>query len=98
MRYARRLAAAVVGCAMWLAAVATATLAAMLPDPPSGGDQWWRDAPATRAPETWTWPIVTMVALGVVLVLALVGLFYSLRHSRMARTSRMTGTPHGTHA
>ena len=95
MRQTRRLIAILIGCATWCVAAATAAFA-MVPDPQSGssvapspspaplvGDQWWNAAPSTSvAAGTPAWEIITFVALGVLMAIAIVGLGYSLRHSR----------------
>jgi hypothetical protein len=65
------------------------------------GDQWWNDAPSTSSttvviPATPLWQTIAIVALGLLLVLAVGGLFYSLEHQR-SRRSR-SSTSHGAHA
>ena len=104
MRYVRRLIVVLTGCATWLIASAMVASAAqphppLVPQPPLVGDQWWYDAPSTASasvPGTPLWQTITIVALGVLLVIAVGGLFYSLEHQRSQRSR--TSTSHGAHA
>lgn len=96
MRYVRRLIVILTGCATWLIAAATVAYAEVLPEPPLVGDQWWHDVPSTpstSAAGTPLWQTLAMVTIGVLLVLAVVGLFYSLEHRRSERSQ----TSHGLH-
>ena len=55
--------------------------------------------PSTTAAETPVWQTVALVTLGILLVLAVVGLFYSLwqRRSERSRTSEPSRRQHGLH-
>jgi hypothetical protein len=105
MRYVRRLIVILTGCATWFIVSATVASAQTLPnpplvpEPPLVGDQWWYDAPSTATasiPGTPLWQTITIVALGLLLVIAVGGLFYSLEHQRSQRSR--TTTSHGAHA
>jgi hypothetical protein len=85
MRHARRLFAVVIGCAAFCVAAATSAYA-MLPDPNSGPIAVI--PPPSSAAATPVWEIVAMVALGVLLAIAVVGLIFSLRHSRSLEPSQ----------
>jgi hypothetical protein len=89
MRYVRRLIAILTGCATWC--VAAATVAYARPDP--GGGVIIRAPADTAATGTALWQIFAVVALGVLLVLAVAGLVYSLMHRRSerSRTSEPSG-------
>jgi len=107
MRHARRLIAILIGCATWCVAAATAAFAKGVPDPQSGfsvtpspspaplvGDQWWNAAPSTSvAAGTPPWELITFVALGVLIAVAIVGLGYSLSHSRISHSRRSMPSP-----
>lgn len=99
MRYVRRLIVIITGCATWFIASAMVAFAATQPEPPLVGDQWWNDTPSTvsaSAGGTPLWQTITIMALGVLLVIAVGGLFYSLEHRRSQRSR--TSTSHGAHA
>lgn len=69
MFHARRLAAIVLGCAVWCVAAATAVQAKGVPDP---------HPVTTSAAGTSTWQFLAFVALSVLLAVAIVGLGHSL--------------------
>ncbi|MEP7191935.1 MAG: hypothetical protein ABI903_03625 [Actinomycetota bacterium] len=101
MRYVRRLTLILSGCATWVIASAMVASAAVQPEPPLVGDQWWNDAPSAStttvvAAATPLWQTIAIVALGTLLVIAVGGLFYSLEHQRSRRSQ--TSTSHGAHA
>jgi len=83
MRHVRRLIAILTGCATWC--VAAATVAYARPDP-GGGVIISTPADTAAAATTPLWQILAMVALGVLLVLAVAGLVYSLMHRRSERS------------
>jgi hypothetical protein len=63
---------------------------------PLVGDQWWNDAPAatsTSATGLPLWQLLALVALAALLAVAIVGLGYSLSHSRWAEQSRRPQPP-----
>jgi membrane protein implicated in regulation of membrane protease activity len=93
MRYVRRLIATLTGCATWCVAVATVAYA--LPDP-GGGVIISTPADTAAAAGTPLWQVIAMVALGVLLVLAVAGLVYSLMHRRSER--RTSAPSRGLHA
>jgi len=86
MRYVRRLIATLTGCATWC--IAAATMAYARPDP-GGGVVIRTPADTAAAATTPLWQVFAMVALGILLVLAVAGLVYSLmqRRSQRSRTS-----------
>ena len=84
MRHARRLFAVVIGCAAWFVAAATSAYAR--PDP--GGGVIPVNPPPASAAGTPMWEFVTTAALGVLLAIAVIGLVFSLRHSRSSEPSR----------
>lgn len=54
------------------------------------GDQWWNDVPAASvadAAATPLWQVLAYGALGVLMTVAIVGLGYSLSHSRRSEPS-----------
>jgi len=85
MRHARRLFAIVIGCAA-LCVTAATTAYAQLPDP--GGGPIAVIPPPSSAAATPVWEFVAMAALGVLLAIAVVGLVFSLRHSRSLEPTR----------
>ena len=94
MRYVRRLIATLTGCATWC--VAAATVASARPDP-GGGVIIRTPADTAAAAGTPLWQIFAMVALGVLLVVAVAGLVYSLIHRRSER-SRTSAPSRGLRA
>jgi len=94
MRYVRRLIATLTGCATWC--IAAATVAYARPDP-GGGVIISTPADTAAAATTPLWQNFAMVALGVLLVLAVAGLVYSLMHRRSER-SRTSAPSRGLHA
>jgi len=85
------------GCATLFIASATVAFAQTSPEPPLVGDQWWNDTSSTvttNVSGTPLWQTLTIVALGVLLVIAVAGLFYSLEHRRSERS----GSSRGVHA
>jgi hypothetical protein len=102
MRYVRRVIVMLTGCATWFIASAMVAFAApphppLVAQPPLVGDQWWYDAPSTASasvpsvPGTPLWQTLAIVALGVLMVLAVGGLFYSLEHRRSERSQSTPG-------
>jgi Na+/H+ antiporter NhaD/arsenite permease-like protein len=85
MRHARRLFAVVIGCAAWFVAAATSAYAR--PDP-GGGVVIPVNPPPASAAGTPMWEFVATAALGVLLAVAVMGLVFSLRHSRSSEPSR----------
>ena len=83
MRYVRRLIATLTSYATWC--VAAATVAYARPDP-GGGVIISTPADTAATAGTPLWQIITMVALGVLLVFAVAGLVYSLMHRRSERS------------
>jgi hypothetical protein len=94
MRYVRRLIATLTSYATWC--VAAATVAYARPDP-GGGVIISTPADTAATAGTPLWQIITMVALGVLLVFAVAGLVYSLMHRRSER-SRTSAPSRGLHA
>ena len=96
MRYVRRLIATLTGCPIWC--IAAATVAYARPDPGGGVIiSTPADTAAAAAATTPLWQNFAMVALGVLLVLAVAGLVYSLMHRRSER-SRTSAPSRGLHA
>jgi len=93
MRHARRLIAILSGCAAWCMVTTTAAYAVMLHDPvppvPAGSTV----VTSPGSSETPLWQSLAIVALGVLLVVAIVGLGYSLSHSRKSEPSPRSQTP-----
>jgi hypothetical protein len=87
MRHARRLFAVLIGCAAWFVAAATSAYAR--PDP--GGGVFPVSQPIASPAGTPLWEFVATAALGVLLALAVMGLIFSLRHSRTSEPSRQSG-------
>jgi len=98
MRHARRLFAIVISCAAWCVAAATAAYAQVPPDPVGGGASVVVIPPATSAVGTPLWEFFATAALGVLLALAVVGLTFSLRHSRKSEPSRRREPTQGARA
>ena len=94
MRYVRRLIAILTGCATWC--VAAATVAYARPDP-GGGVVLRTPADTAAVAGTPLWQVFAMVALGILLAAAIVGLGYSLKHRRSER-SRTSAPSHGLRA
>jgi hypothetical protein len=96
MRHARRLIAILISSTTWFIAAAAVAYAQMPPDQvrsgtPLVGDQWWHAAPAapsTSAAGLPLWQFLAFVALGVLMAAAIVGLGYSLSHSRRSESSQ----------
>ena len=83
MRSVRRLIGIVTGCAAWC--IAAATVASARPDP-GGGVIIRTPADTAAAAGTPLWQIFAMAALGLLLVIAVAGLVYSLMHRRSERS------------
>jgi hypothetical protein len=99
MRHARRLFAIVISCAAWCVAAATAAYAQLPPDPPGGNGASVVVIPTpTSAMGTPLWQFFATAALGVLLALAVVGLTFSLRHSRKSEPSRRREPTQGARA
>jgi len=82
MRHARRLIATLIGCATWCVAATSVAYAKPMPDPAVVAP------PSSSDPGTPLWVVIATAALGVLLAVAVVGLAYSLRHSRRSEPSR----------
>ena len=107
MRHARRLIAILVGCATWcLAASSVAYAKVVANDPavvardphemPGFYNNYQHVAPAassTSSAGTPFWQYLAYGALGVLLIVAIVGLGYSLSHSRKSEPSPRSQTP-----
>lgn len=86
MRFARRFIAILVGAATWCVVATTVAHAAMLPDPvPAASVILPSDGVAIGAP---FWQGAATTVLGVLLVLAVTGLVFALRHSRRPEHSQ----------
>jgi hypothetical protein len=87
MRHARRLIAILIGCAAWSLVATTAAYAAMLHDPvpqdrvPGGSVV----APSNGTAAIPFWETAATAVLGFLLVLAITGLVFALRHSRRSQ-------------
>jgi len=102
MNPVRRLITIVISCATWIVAAATVAVAKGTPDlhpviarspqtAPLVGDQWWNAAPvapSTSATGLPLWQFLALVALAVLMAVAIVGLGYSLSHSRRSESSQ----------
>ena len=90
MRHARRLIAILIGCAAWSLVATTAAYAAMLHDPvpqdrvPGGSVV----APSNGTAAIPFWETAATAVLGFLLVLAITGLVFALRHPRRLEHSR----------
>ena len=83
MRHLRRLIAIFIGCATWCIAAASVASARVVDDVGPAG------IPAGTAPVssgTPLWETLAFVALGILLVVAIAGLFYSRTRSRKTPT------------
>jgi hypothetical protein len=93
MRHARRyiatFTATLIAVATWCIATTTTAYAMQPPDPVGGGNV----APTTTAAGLPLWQFLAFVALGVLLAVAIVGLGYSLSHSRRSQLSSRSQTP-----
>ena len=86
MGHARRFTAILIGTATWCMVVTTVAHAAMLPDPvPAASVVLPPDGAAVGAP---FWQGAATTVLGVLLVLAVTGLVFALRHSRRPEHSQ----------
>ena len=86
MHHARRLIATLVGCATWCMVATTVAHAAMLPDPvPEASVVVLSNGAAVGTP---FWENAAAAVLGVLLVLAVTGLVFALRHPRTPEHSR----------
>jgi len=90
MAHARRLIAILIGCAAWCMVATTVAYAAMLPDPVPAGSAV---VPSPGSSGTPLWQFLAFVALGVLLVVAIVGLGYSLGRSRRSQPSPRSQQP-----
>jgi len=88
MRHARRLITILIGCATWGMVATTVAQAAMLHDPAPKGSVVFPSNGAAAG--TTFWASAATVALGVLLILAVMGLVFALRHSRRPEQSRRT--------
>ena len=86
MRHARRLITVLIGCATWCMVTTTVAYAAMLHDPAPKGSVVFPSNGAAAG--TTFWESAATVALGVLLVLAVMGLVFALRYSRRPEQSR----------
>jgi putative effector of murein hydrolase LrgA (UPF0299 family) len=90
MRQARRLIAILTVCATWCMVSTTTAFAAMLHDPvPAGSVVVPSNGAAVGAP---FWDSAAPAVLGVLLVLAVTGLVFALRHSWRPEHSRRSET------
>jgi len=89
MRHARRLIATLIGCAASCIASTTVAYAAMLHDPVPAGTLVVTSPKSNGAP---LWQFLALVALGALLAVAMVGLGYSLSHSRRSQPSPSSQT------
>jgi hypothetical protein len=89
MRHTRRLIAILIGSATWCIASTTVAFAAMLHDPVPG--TLVVTSPGSNG--TPLWQFLAFVVLGVLLAVAIVGLGYSLSHSRRSEPSPRSQTP-----
>ena len=86
MRHARRFIAILIGCATWCMVATTVAHAAMLHDPlPVGSVVVPSNGAAVGTP---FWENAATAVLGVLLVLAVAGLVFALRHSWRPERSR----------
>jgi hypothetical protein len=79
MRHARRLIAVLAAATTWCIAASSVAFAMIVDDPGPAG------IPVVTSPGssgTPLWQVLAMVALGVLLAIAIVGLGFSLSHSR----------------
>jgi hypothetical protein len=89
MAHARRLVAILIGCATWCIASTTVAYAVMLHDPVPAGTLVVTSPESSGLP---LWQIIAFVALGVLLAVAVVGMGYSLSHSRRSQPSARSQT------
>ena len=89
MAHAPRLIAILIGCATWSIASTTVAYAVMLHDPAPAGTLFVTSPESSGTP---LWQILAFVALGVLLAAAIVGLGYSLSHSRRSQPSARSQT------
>ena len=82
MRYLRRLITTVIGCAAWCIAAATVAFAQLPAAPVGSGDSVVVVPGSTSATGTSAWQFVGTAALGALVALVVLGLVFSLRHSR----------------
>jgi len=82
MRYLRRLTTIIVGCAAWCMVAATAAYAQLPAVPAGSGDSVVVVPGSTSATGTSAWQFVGTAALGALVALVVLGLVFSLRHSR----------------
>ena len=83
MRHTRRLIAILIGCATWCIAASSAAYAMVVDDPGPAG------IPAVTTPGSSgrpLWESLAVVALGVLLAVAIVGLGYSRSNPRKSQT------------
>jgi hypothetical protein len=90
MTHARRLIATLIGCAAWCLASTTVASASMLHDPVPKGPPALASPGSGGAP-LWQSPV--LVALGVLLAVAIVGMGYSISHSRKSERSPRSHAP-----
>jgi len=85
----RRSIAVLVGCAMWCIAASSVAYAVVV-DPGTGSAGTVTSAGSSGRP---LWQVLGLVALGVLVAAAIVGLAYSLSHSRRSEASTSSQTP-----
>jgi hypothetical protein len=99
MHHARRAIAVLTGFATGMIATASVAYAAVAPPPgdphevPGFYNNYQDVAPSTSAAGLPLWQFLAFVALGVLLAVAIVGLSYSLSHSRWSQPSSRSETP-----
>lgn len=90
MAHARRLVEILIGCATWCIASAAAAYASMVHDPVPAGPPVLTSPGSSGTP---LWRFVALVALGVLLSVAIVGLGYSRSRSWRSERPRMSQQP-----
>ena len=93
MRHTRRLIAILIGCATWCLASSSVAYAKIVDDPGPAGIPVVTSPGSTGTP---LWQFLAFVALGVLLAVAIVGLGYSLSHSRRSGPSARSHSPLGS--
>jgi len=91
MHHLRRLLAVLIGSVASLTAAATVASAQTLQDP---GGAAVSGVASTASAATPFWEFVGLVALGVLMAIAIVGLGYALSHSRRPEASRSQTAMH----
>jgi hypothetical protein len=83
MRYTRRLIAILIGCATWCIAASSVAYGMVVDDPGPAGIPAVTASGSSGRP---LWQILTFVAFGVLLAVAIVGMGYSRSRSRKSQT------------